>query len=132
MNPFKRFLTVVLSLAVVAVLVIPLAGPSVSAQSGAPCTPQLAVSSLAPEWAATRQQYETTYRPATQVPQTAIALVAAMPPLAPEWVALRQQYETTYQPVAADCLQLQTACSALAPRWVAVRQQYERNYVPSC
>jgi hypothetical protein len=80
MKTIRRFLTILLSIKVVVLLIVPLAGQLVNAQTAVPCSKLAAVSSLAPEWVAVRQQYERSYRPATtHNPQTAIAQVAALP-----------------------------------------------------
>jgi hypothetical protein len=133
MKTIRRFLTMLLSIKVVVLLIVPLAGHMVNAQIVRPCSQSALPAALAPEWVAHRQQYETTYQPiVVQNPQTAVSRVAALPPLAPVWLAVRQQYEPGYQPISTGCSQIQTSCSPLAPEWVAVRQQYEPNYKPPC
>jgi hypothetical protein len=132
MKTVKHFSTVLLLVKVVVLLIVPMAGQLVNAQTAAPCSQAAAASILAPEWVAHRQQYERGYQPITITSiQTANTHLAALPPLAPEWVAVRQQYEPTYQPISTGCIQT-TSCSPLAPEWVAVRQQYERSYTPPC
>jgi hypothetical protein len=103
MKTGNRFAAIVLSIKVVVLLAVLLAGQLVNAQSVVPCSQLAAASTLAPEWVAVCQQYERSYQPVTTHNlQTAIARVAALPPFAPEWVAVRQQYERDYMPTCQD------------------------------